>query len=228
MLIDSGASGNFIKRSFIDETRENLFNEFETTDNKHVKLADGSIITSNSIISNVDTKVQDKTVKSSFVILPQLSSGYDCILGMPYLQSADPIISFRNKTIRWPPSGNNNTSRANVSSSNEFIESNVASSLNRKSIQDEAKSNSIKRRQQNWVKSNPLQQLDNIVIESISPDLSIEPGEIFYLVTICEFSNKLSHSNDNSSTDSNIQFNELSVDDIISTLQSEEQNGLLN
>jgi len=123
----------------------NPFHEMETTDNKHVILADSSIVITNSNISNVDTKVQDKTFKSSFVILPQLNLGYDCILGMPYyLDSVIKLFAHHQVEIIY-------TSRVNVSSSNESNTSNVASSLNRQTILDELKSNSIKRRQ-NWVK----------------------------------------------------------------------------
>ena len=47
MLLDSGASGNFIKKSFIDETSENLFDDLQLVNDKNVKLADGSIIKTN-------------------------------------------------------------------------------------------------------------------------------------------------------------------------------------
>jgi len=90
MLLDSGASRNFIKKSFIDETSKKLFDDLRLGNDKSVKLADGSIIKTNLVLSNVNTQVKGKSFQTSFIvvtsfIVPQLNSGYDCILGMPYL-----------------------------------------------------------------------------------------------------------------------------------------------
>ena len=99
-LIDSGASGNFINRAFISDADSRLF-QISKVGSKNVKLADGSIISTDEIISGVDTHIHDKTVKCTFVVLPKLNNNYDCILGMPYLKTADPIISFKDNTIEW-------------------------------------------------------------------------------------------------------------------------------
>jgi len=64
---------------------------------KKINLANGSSLTTNQVVSNVNTEVQGKTVQSTFIILPELNNSYDAILGMSYLELADPLISFKSK-----------------------------------------------------------------------------------------------------------------------------------
>ena len=104
MLLDSGASGNFLRSSFVDGARESL--QINSVSPKKINLANGSSLTTNQVIPNVSTEVQGKLVQSTFIILPELSNSYDAILGMPYLESADPLISFKSKTIRWQTTQN--------------------------------------------------------------------------------------------------------------------------
>ena len=104
-LIDTGASGNFISKDYLNKgSSENVvkLRRFITSVNeKKVKLADGSIIKTNQILSNVPLQVNGKTINTSFGILSKLNKKYDLILAMPYLSEANPDISCRNKTISW-------------------------------------------------------------------------------------------------------------------------------
>ena len=101
MLIDSGASGNFITQKFIDAGRETLNACLTGMEPKIVKLANGSTIKTNRMLTDVNTNVKNKSLPCSFVVLPELNNSYDAILGMPYLENADPDISFSNKTFNW-------------------------------------------------------------------------------------------------------------------------------
>ena len=38
----------------------------------------------------------------SFIVLPTLNEKYHGILGMPFLQSTNPSIDWKNKRISWP------------------------------------------------------------------------------------------------------------------------------
>ena len=74
------------------------FRQFITrADEKKVKLADGSIIKTIQILSNVPLQVYGKTTNTSFntscAILPKLDSKYDLMLVMPYLSESNPCIS---------------------------------------------------------------------------------------------------------------------------------------
>jgi len=96
-LLDSGASGNFLTRKFVDEAK------IPTTQiqTKAVRLADGKMLKANEAVVNMDVNVKGKSVKCSFIVLDQLNNGNDAILGIPWLEEADPLISFKDRTISW-------------------------------------------------------------------------------------------------------------------------------
>ena len=114
--------------------------------------------------------------------MPQLYSSYDCILGVPYLQSADLIISFKEKTIKWKNRRQENCqSSTNVALTNEFNVPNVVSS----SLL-QGNNHSSNRNQRRFIKRYPLQHLTSVVIDSISPNATIEVGDMYYLSTVRE------------------------------------------
>lgn len=120
MLIDSGASGNFITEKYLYASGcEMLASQIDYTLNpKTVKLADGSQLRTNQILHNINTSVDGKNVSCSFVILPELSNSYDAILGMPYLEIADPIIDFSTKRVKWKNNNNQFKLNADTESNN--------------------------------------------------------------------------------------------------------------
>ena len=85
MLIDSGASGNFITKKFLATGCETLTECISEINPKNVKLANGSIIQTNQMLIDVNTNVKGKNLPCSLVILHELNNVYDAILGMPYL-----------------------------------------------------------------------------------------------------------------------------------------------
>jgi len=101
-LLDSGASGNFLTRKFVNAA------EIPTTaiQAKSVRLADGKVLTANEAVIDMDVNVKGKSVKCSFIVLDQLNNGNDAILGIPWLEEADPTISFKNRTISWKSESN--------------------------------------------------------------------------------------------------------------------------
>ena len=94
-LLDSGASGNFVTKKFV--TKANL--PITSMRSKSVRLADGKLLTAQEAVIGMDVKVNGKSVKCSFIVLDQLNNGNDAILGIPWLEEADPTISFKNRTI---------------------------------------------------------------------------------------------------------------------------------
>ena len=70
-----------------------------------------------------------------------------------------------------------------------------------------------------------LQQLNNIIINSslLSPGLTVEDDNMFYLVHLNRCLNDVSASDNAISTNVSMPCNELSVDEIISTLHPEAQ-----
>ena len=96
-LLDSGASGNFVTSQFISK-----FNiPTSPVQPKAVRLADGKLLQVDRMVSNVPVTLNQKTVNCDFLVLSELNNGHDCILGIPWLERADPIIDFKNRTIEW-------------------------------------------------------------------------------------------------------------------------------
>ena len=123
MLINSGASGNFITEKYIiGSGRETLASIIDHTIPKTVKLANGSIIQTDQILNNINTSVKNKSFPCSFVVLPELNNSYDAILGMPYLELADPDISFSKKTFNWR--NDSKTDQSGVDSINSSLQGN--------------------------------------------------------------------------------------------------------
>jgi len=79
LLLDSGASGNFIKESFINQIQNNSQEKLDimTIDEKNIKLADGSIIISNHFIPKMNTEIHGRNVKNSFIVLNILNNKFD-------------------------------------------------------------------------------------------------------------------------------------------------------
>ena len=96
-LLDSGASGNFLTASFVSK------HSVPTTivNSKTVRLADGKVLHAKHMVSNMSVTVDHKTVKSDFMVLKELNNGHDCILGIPWLEAANPIIDFKQRVITW-------------------------------------------------------------------------------------------------------------------------------
>ena len=90
MLIDSGASVIFVNAQFLDNGRETLAACMSDTSLKSVKLANGTTVQANQMLANVNTNVKNRTLSTSFVVLPQLSNSYDAILEIAHLEAAHP------------------------------------------------------------------------------------------------------------------------------------------
>jgi len=104
LLLDSGASGNFVKTSFIrsfEKMNEPIDFKVNKIESKNIRLADGTIIKSNLLVSNVNTFLNGRSVKNSFIVRPKLNDNYDGILGMPFLTLANPDVCWKKKLLRW-------------------------------------------------------------------------------------------------------------------------------
>jgi Reverse transcriptase (RNA-dependent DNA polymerase)/RNase H-like domain found in reverse transcriptase/Integrase zinc binding domain/Retroviral aspartyl protease/Chromo (CHRromatin Organisation MOdifier) domain len=94
ILIDSGASDNFISKSFIKDTSI----KSETTKLKtEVTLADGSGYNIDKIVRNVDLTIGEYVDKLDIKVLEL--AAYDVILGMPWLEKYNPSIDYKFKRV---------------------------------------------------------------------------------------------------------------------------------
>jgi len=96
ILIDSGATGNFIRSSFAEENR---FKSSDLPQQSVVTLADGSQRTTGKLIAGASIRIGSYSDKLDLVSLPL--TGYDVILGMPWLYHYNPMIDWRKKIIRF-------------------------------------------------------------------------------------------------------------------------------
>ena len=97
-LIDSGASRNFISDTFVDKHRLRL------TPLKHalrVRLADGTLSATKYELQNATVNFPDSYLYESSFVATKLS-GYDGILGKPFLDDVDPIIKWSTNSVISP------------------------------------------------------------------------------------------------------------------------------
>jgi len=95
-LIDSGASGDFISSSFV---RKFQLRQQSLPSRQLVTLADGAQQSANGCTPNVRVSISTYSEPATFTILPL--SGYDVILGMPWLERVNPQVSWRNKRVQF-------------------------------------------------------------------------------------------------------------------------------
>uniref|UniRef100_H3H286 Integrase catalytic domain-containing protein n=1 Tax=Phytophthora ramorum TaxID=164328 RepID=H3H286_PHYRM len=106
ILIDSGASGNYARRSTMEGSRQ--YAEAlvaRTSDIITVRLATGTRVTVPKIPVNLGVKFLDFDSVERCLVL-DLDSRYDLILGMAWLERHEPWIDWRSKTLgatRLPP-----------------------------------------------------------------------------------------------------------------------------
>ena len=67
-----------------------------------VKMADGRVVSQPRVLVDLPICFSDfDSVESFFVI--DLDDRWDLILGMPWFESAEPIVDWRSKTVCKPP-----------------------------------------------------------------------------------------------------------------------------
>ena len=100
MLIDSGASTNFVRRQTVAKNSDKLTDaERESSGNGpvSVRLVDGTVITVPKVHMNLAVKFEDFDSTERFIVLNM--DKYDLILGMPWLEKHEPWIDWRGKAI---------------------------------------------------------------------------------------------------------------------------------
>jgi hypothetical protein len=98
-LIDSGATGDFVSSTFIE--RYHLDSRCKDLASPlTVEVADGSVCTSSRVMTGVVMVDQDKELNCRCDLLVLPLSGYDAILGMPWLEDVNPDIDWEVRTIR--------------------------------------------------------------------------------------------------------------------------------
>ena len=94
ILIDSGASQNFIDQDFVKKYR---LKTFKTSSQTTVNMANGEPLTCGGKTKDLELKIQDYKVKASFNILAL--GKYDAILGKPWLFDTNPTIDWRKNQV---------------------------------------------------------------------------------------------------------------------------------
>ncbi|XP_073136996.1 uncharacterized protein [Henckelia pumila] len=99
-LLDSGATHSFISQEFI--RRVDIISEGADM-GYDVTLPSGEIISTSSVLNEVELELQGNMVRANLVVLP--ISGFDLILGMDWLTSNGASIDFWKRTVLVNPSG---------------------------------------------------------------------------------------------------------------------------
>ncbi|CAH9084460.1 unnamed protein product [Cuscuta epithymum] len=104
VLIDSGATHNFISQKLVEE----LELPFNTITGYKVQIGNGEKISNNRRCEEVVLCLPDTDIKQDFYILNL--GGTDLVLGMEWLTSlGDVEINFQKQTINWKSSGHNHS-----------------------------------------------------------------------------------------------------------------------
>jgi hypothetical protein len=187
-LLDSGASGNFLTRQFVIEAN------IQTTPMipKLIRLADGKLLKANEAVIDTDVEIKGKIVKNSFIVLDQLNNGNDAILGIPWLEKADPVISFKNRTISFKDEptqqiGNEFFKPMTNQQLNQFSVYEVNHST-RTSTESELTKQSANRKQRRLKLLNPLPlDLSSLIkSEMWDNEVELEPGDIILMINLTE------------------------------------------
>lgn len=94
ILIDSGASHDYLSSTFV---AKHQIPTVEQKGNTTVSLADGSLKISNQTTEKLELRIQTFTDKVKFHVFPL--SGYDAILGRPWLYRQNPRINWRVQLV---------------------------------------------------------------------------------------------------------------------------------
>ncbi|MCO5568010.1 hypothetical protein L7F22_021706 [Adiantum nelumboides] len=95
VLVDSGCSTNFVSTMLVSKLRLPTQQSVEAF---QVELANGSYLQCNKKVQQLEFQIQDYKDQLGFSVMPL--SHYDMILGQSWLYQYDPIISFRDHSIR--------------------------------------------------------------------------------------------------------------------------------
>ncbi|MCO5586832.1 hypothetical protein L7F22_040776 [Adiantum nelumboides] len=95
VLVDSGCSTNFVSTMLVNKLRLPTQQSVEAF---QVELADGSYLQCNKKVQQLEFQIQDYKDQLGFSVMPL--SHYDMILEQSWLYQYDPIISFRDHSIR--------------------------------------------------------------------------------------------------------------------------------
>jgi len=98
VLVDSGASDNFISKQVAMQHPEYEQIKNSTTDSITIRLANGSLVTTAMIVIKLPIEFSGFKCNEDLIVL-DMSYKYDLILGMPWLEKHQPWINWRTKEI---------------------------------------------------------------------------------------------------------------------------------
>jgi reverse transcriptase-like protein/integrase-like protein/aspartyl protease/chromodomain-containing protein len=97
VLLDCGSTTNFISKRFSMKNRL-VFRDSNKV--QIVKLADGSSQSACKIVTNLHLYINSKIICENLLVFPIES--YDIILGMPFLKKHNPIIDWKQNSLKFP------------------------------------------------------------------------------------------------------------------------------
>lgn len=116
MLLDSGASCNFVSRSL---ARNLQLPESQLVDQLEVRTANGDMMVCGTAVLDASITVPGHKGEHDLVVVPNLD-GYDIVLGRSFLKRSRAVVSHDTGTITWPAQSATIVPRPRVSTSNPF------------------------------------------------------------------------------------------------------------
>ena len=97
-LVDCGATGEFVSSQFVKKhqmSKESVI----MTHPQRIEFADGTEYTSQKALTGADWNAGGFSGKRSWTIAPLVTTEYDAILGMNWLEEENPIINWKKHQI---------------------------------------------------------------------------------------------------------------------------------
>lgn len=113
LLLDSGASSNFIAQTFVQEHSLTV-SSLQENGSVDVTLANGTRLRVQQSVQQVQVKFEGFSEQVDFLVLP--IHNYSAILGMPFLSQFNPCIDWRARTVNGTKIAERNESMAAKSS----------------------------------------------------------------------------------------------------------------
>lgn len=133
ILVDSGATHDYISSNFIK--KHEIVTSVQKRDST-VALADGTTVKTSEVTGSLKVKIQHFTDKVKFHVFPL--SGYDAVLGRPWLYRHNPAINWRQQVMEISNEGDSYIIRKSITfpSANPKLEPQLSEFLNSRQVKD--------------------------------------------------------------------------------------------
>ena len=113
MLVDSGATCNFVDRAFV---KRHGLTAWELPKRLRVRMADGKPINCSQVLPSVRIALPGYVGEHDLVVIPHID-GFDVVLGRAFLKLSKACVNHATSTVTWPDRESNDTEQEALNNS---------------------------------------------------------------------------------------------------------------